>query len=55
MGSRGAVSEEVMNERGASLIEYAILVVVIACVAVLGFELLGISVRSLYDIAGRLP
>ena len=42
------------DERGMSTIEYAMMVAVIACVAVLGFELLGLSTKSLLDVANTL-
>lgn len=42
------------EEYGTSTIEYALMVMFIACVAVLGFELLGGSVKSLLEIANTL-
>ena len=42
------------DEQGTTTIEYAMMVVFIACVAVLGFELLGVSVKSLFEVANSL-
>ena len=39
------------NQDGMSTVEYAMMVVFIAAVVVLGFELLGVSVKSLFDVA----
>ncbi len=43
-----------IGSNGMSTIEYAMMVVFIACVAVLGFELLGGSVKGLFDVANSI-
>jgi len=40
--------------KGMTTVEYAMMVVFIACVACLGFELLGGSVKSLFNIANQV-
>ena len=42
------------DEQGMTTIEYAMMVVFISCVGVLGFELLGVSVKSLFEVANSL-
>lgn len=42
------------DEKGMSSIEYAMMVVFIACVVILGMELLGLSTKSLLEVANSL-
>ena len=42
------------NQDGMSTVEYAMMVMFIAAVAILGFELLGVSVKSLFEVANTV-
>lgn len=44
----------VKKETGASSVEYTLLVVLIACVVVGGYALLGDAVKGLMEVANRL-
>ena len=46
------VSEEKQNERGASLVEYALLVALIAVVAISSIRVLGRSVSEKFSAVG---
>lgn len=49
------VNESSAGQKGMSTVEYAMMVMFIAAVAILGFELLGVSVKSLFEVANVLP